>query len=319
LVEPKVSIIIPCKQVGKYAEESIKNCLALDYPHFEILVLPDADWGNGLPKVKSIPTGSVGPAEKRDLAAQYAEGDILAFIDDDAFPDKQWLVNALRHFEKDHVAAVTGPGLTPKHDSILQRASGRIFSSFMGAGVYKFRNSQSGSREIDDAPSCNLLVRKDVFNQLGGFSTEFWPGEDTKLCLDIKEKLRKKIIYDPEVVVYHHRRSLFLPHLKQIWNYALHRGYFAKRYPGNSLKIFYFLPSCMLMGIIAGSLLSFFLPFIRWIFLASLLSYLMLVLLSSVQRTDIRTSPIVFLGIVSTHLTYGAGFIKGLVTRGLAR
>ena len=82
MVEYKVSIVIPCKQIGKYAEESIRNCLSLDYPHFEILVLPDTEYKKGVPNIKSIATGPVGPAEKRDLAAQHAEGDILAFITD---------------------------------------------------------------------------------------------------------------------------------------------------------------------------------------------------------------------------------------------
>ncbi len=177
---PKVSIIIPCKQIGDYARESIERCLALDYPDFEIMVLPDLESDSISPNVRIIPTGVIGPAEKRDMAANVAEGEILAFIDDDAFPDRCWLSNAIAHFNKEDVAAVSGPGLTPANDCALQRSSGYVYSSLMGSGAYRFRNTIDGLREVDDVPSCNLLVKKSVFQQVGGFDTAFWPGEDTK-------------------------------------------------------------------------------------------------------------------------------------------
>ena len=87
-MNPRVSIIIPCKEIGDYARESIEHCLKLDYPDFEILVLPDAKSTLNLLGVRIIPTGPVGPAEKRDLAASKADSELLAFIDDDAYPDK---------------------------------------------------------------------------------------------------------------------------------------------------------------------------------------------------------------------------------------
>jgi len=73
---------------------------------------------------------------------------------------------------------------------------------------------------------------------------------------DIVSGLRMKIIYDPEVLVWHHRRELFWPHLKQIGNYALHRGKFAKEFPETSLRLSYFVPTIFLVFLIAGTLLS---------------------------------------------------------------
>ena len=87
-----------------------------------------------------------------------------------------------------------------------------------------------------------LFVRKSVLDSIGGYRTDFWPGEDTLLCKDIVDNW-KRIVYDPWVVVYHHRRPLFLPHLRQLGRYAFHRGYFCKRFPSNSLKLSYFVPS----------------------------------------------------------------------------
>ena len=109
-----------------------------------------------------------------------------------------------------------GPGVTPPNDSVFQKAGGWVSASFLGGGpAASHRFFPRKKREVDDYPSMNFVVRKSDFRAVDGFNSRFWPGEDTKLCLDLTKKLGKKIIYDPEVLVYHHRRSLFVPHLKQ--------------------------------------------------------------------------------------------------------
>src|SRR6516162_3315272 len=109
--------------------------------------------------------------------------------------------------------------------------------------MYSYRYVPQAQREVDDFPSVNLLVRRDVFEAAGGFNSKYWPGEDTKLCLKITKDLALKIIYDPAIFAWHHRRELFRGHLKQSTNYALHRGFFAKIYPETSLRPSYFIPS----------------------------------------------------------------------------
>ena len=314
---PLISIIIPCKTIDAYAIECIEYCKALEYQSLEILILPDQATDIGLDEVRVIPSGLVGPAEKRDLGAGYAAGELLAFIDDDAYPEKFWLSGAVGHFGRQQVASVVGPAVTPGNDGLLQKASGYVYSSFLGSGGYRLRYVPMGSQEVDDYPSCNFIIRKSVFEEVGGFSTEYWPGEDTKLCLDLTNHLNKKIVYDPKVLVYHHRRKLFRPHLKQIWNYAVHRGYFARTLPKTSRRLSYFLPSLFLIGVVFGIPLSFMHPAISIAFLSVLGMYACMALLSAVESRDMRLVPLVFFGIVSTHIVYGMGFMKGLLTREL--
>jgi len=314
-----VSIIIPCRDINSYARESIEHCLSLDYPDFEVLLLPDSELDIDFSQVKVIPTGPISPSEKRDLALNYASGEILAFIDDDAYPTECWLREAVKHFKDNGVAAVGGPAVTAPGDSLGAKASGFVFSSLLGSGPLRFRYIPKGQREVNDYPSCNFVIRKSVFQESGGFSTSFWPGEDTKLCLEITNKLRRKIIYDPEVLVYHHRRSLFWPHLRQVWSYAVHRGYFAKKFPQTSLRVSFLLPSLFCLGLLFGIAASFLDPVLRMIFLSVIAIYLLLALISSLQSKDIRIIPLVFSGIISTHITYGIGFMKGVLTRRLTR
>ena len=286
----------------------------MDYQDFEILVLPDFPMNLGYPKAKVIPTGEVTPPIKRDMALDKAEGEILAFLDDDAYPTKEWLTNALRHFEDKEIAAVGGPGVTPAADGLRQKASGMVYSSWLMSGSHTRRYVPKEESLVDDYPSCNFLVRKSVMREIGGFNTAFWPGEDTFLCLKIIKDLKKKIIYDPKVLVYHHRRRLFKGHLKQITSYALHRGYFVKRFPETSLKVTYFLPSFFVAGIILGSMGSFLNEAFRALYFLIFGVYLLMVFLFSFSR-DIRLTVLVFSGIIISHIMYGIYFIQGLCAK----
>jgi glycosyltransferase involved in cell wall biosynthesis len=324
----RVSIIIPVKKINEYINEAIRHISGLNYDDFEVLILPDN--GNlseikfpqeGLTgKVKVIPTGPLGPAEKRDIGAKQAMGEILAFLDDDAYPRKNWLTNAVKHFENPGIAAVGGPAVTAKDDSFWQRVSGAVYLSPLGGG-----NSDRywpGKKRVfvDDWPSVNLFVRKNDFEKAGGFNSQYWPGEDTKLCLDLTHGLNKKIIYDPDVFVWHHRRSGFVRHLKQVGQYGLHRGYFAKKYPETSFKIKYFIPSLFLAFLTLGLVAFFFSSQTHPVFTAGLgiygfgLIYSFIVILYREKAffVSILALPYIF----STHLVYGFQFLRGLVSAG---
>jgi len=311
-----ISIIIAVKTWQKNLKECVDKCLALDYPGFEVLIIPDNPIDVTYPNVRIIPSGNVSPAEKRDLASQYARGEVLAFIDDDVYPHPSWLKAAVGNFKDPQVAAVGGPALTPLEDNLKRRASGKVYESFLTSGPFTYRYKKGRKRYIEDYPSCNLLVRKEIFDKLGGFDTKYWPGEDTKLCLEIVHKLNKKIIYDPDVLVYHHRRPLFLPHLKQIANYALHRGYFAKKYPQTSLKIAYFIPSIFVLAVVLGLVLNLFSPFVKMLFIFSLLIYLSIVVVFSISKS-LKMTVLLIPGVILSHLTYGIFFIKGLLSENL--
>ncbi len=175
----------------------------------------------------------------------------------------------------------------------------------------------------------NLAVRKSDFVKIGGFDSHFWPGEDTKLCLDLTHKLGKQIVYDPKVLVYHHRRPLLFPHLRQNGNFGLHRGFFARILPETSFKLIYFLPSLLILGLFSlltvipaqagihpmNLILDTILTTIVIIGLFSFSLYFLTLFLNSLWV--FHKSKDIFQGILSipvifiTHLWYGARFLQG--------
>ena len=326
-----VSIIIPVKEINDYLRgETIPAILRQSFKNFEIIILPDKLTKEKFPKTKIIPSWpEIGPADKRDLGVKKAKGEILAFLDDDSYPDKNWLKNAIGIFSIKHsIAAVCGPSLTPPHNNIRQKASGYVWSTFLGSGgAGSYRCAIKSCREVDDFPTVNFLVRKADFWQVGGFSSKFWPGEDTKLCYDLVYKLGKKIIYDPKVLVYHHRREIFGPHLRQIFRYALHRGHFARIMPKTSLRIGYLLPTIFVLGLIGGPVLIFvFKIFHLWrlakifslIYFSAIFLYVVGLIFTSWdvyrQEKNWKVALLVAPAIFVTHFVYGILFIKGFLT-----
>lgn len=314
--EPSVSIIIPTASVDEVTLECIERCSELNYGRFDIKLIPDEPYQGDLPAalVKVLPSGAVGPSIKRNMGARDSRAEVLAFIDSDAYPDPDWLKNAAVYFESPELAAVCGPGITPGPDSILQQASGQVYSSSLVSGGTTFRYKYHAMRQVEDFPSCNLLVKRDEFDSAGGFPEDFWPGEDTVLSLRLTSDQSKKMLYVPNVIVYHHRRPLFRQHLKQVHSYARHRGFFVRKFPGNSRRVQFFVPSLFILWLIAGFVASFFSAIFFYIYVSVLGLYVVLALLSSLKSLSIRLNALVFLGILATNVTYGFGFLQGLLS-----
>lgn len=328
---PKVSIIIPLYVITDRFFKDFLIYNNLNYSSFEILVVCDKNVQ--LPKlsrvkVKVILTGKkhTGPAEKRDQAIKLARGEVCAFIDDDAYPDPNWLKNAVKWFKNPDIVAVGGPGLTPPEDSFSQKLGGYIIESYLCSGgiqnrfyVGEKRGFATTPKFVVDWPAYNLLARTSILKKIGGYSSTFYGGEDTLLCLRLIKHGR--IICDPEVVVYHHRRNYPFGHSKQISSVGIHRGYFFKRYPETSRSIVYLLPTFLTLGLVMGILLSvlnsriFLYPFLVLLLFFYLLGFLSVKL----HKVDIWSALIASFGIMTTHLVYGTSFIKGLLTKRLVR
>jgi glycosyltransferase involved in cell wall biosynthesis len=310
---PLVSIVIAYPSATHFLDECLDGISRQSYRNYEVILLPDEASGHTWPpNIREIPTGKLLPAEKRNIGINNAKGDVIALIDDDAFPFDNWLSDAVACFSDRTIAAVGGPASTPPNDPYMARLSGDVFANRLVSGPFRYRYEPGMARDVEDYPSCNLIVRTDVMKKAGGFRTDFWPGEDTYLCLDITRKLEMKIAYDPRVEVHHHRRKLFLPHLRQIGRYAMHRGYFAKKFPETSRKMSYALPSLLVLGLVAGGVAASFCPFLRTIYFSALLIYAAVSLLSSFKLNPVSWL-FVWAEVVLTHLVYGVRFMAGLL------
>jgi glycosyltransferase involved in cell wall biosynthesis len=318
----KFSIIIPVRAINSYLRENIYHLRKLNYKNFEVLIILDEKEEynfEGDFRFKLLTVGNKGPGEKRNIGAKSSTGDILVFLDDDAFPSNTWLDHAAAIFEKNDIYALGAPAVTPPNAGFFERVSGRVMESRLASHDTVYRHTPLASRLIDDYPTVNLFVRKEAFVKVGGFNENFWPGEDTKLCLDLVAYFNRKFLYDPHPIVYHHRRMIFTPHLKQVSRYGRHRGHFAKIFPDNSRVLWYFIPSFFVLGLALGPLFSFIFPPLWLVYFVVLYVYFFFlvneVIKAMLYDKSILSGLLVGVSIFLTHVVYGANFLIGFLRR----
>lgn len=319
---PRFSIIIPVKAINDYVRETVPHILNLANQDWELMIIPNeaeaSEWED--PRISVIASGPVGPAKKRDQGAELAQGEILVFLDDDSYPAPDLLDVATAHFADPAVVALGGPAITPPHDSFWQKVSGAVFLSRLSGGTPERYVPVGEVRPVDDWPSVNLMVRRQAFLDIGGFNSPYWPGEDTKLCLDLVKITGRKLLYVPGLIVWHHRRAGLAAHLKQVGNYGLHRGFFAKRFPETSRRALYFVPMLFLLFTVFSLGYPLYPALIQAAILAGWCCYAgaLLISLTTMARHESLLIGLVALGYTFlSHLAYGAMFLRGLLTREL--
>jgi GT2 family glycosyltransferase len=186
-----ISVIIPtCDRTGSLAE-----CLENLNEAAEIIVSDDGHAfdtrrliEHRFPKVRWLQGPRRGPAANRNHGSHYATGDWLAFVDDDCIPDRRWL---------DEIAKVI-----PTADVVE------------GKTVCPVKTNHPLEEVVENVTgdllwSCNLAIRRDRFEQLGGFDEDFLEagGEDLEFAWRIKQK-GFTVRFAPDVIVYHPARNL---------------------------------------------------------------------------------------------------------------
>lgn len=324
-----MSVVIPVRSLSYLLLfENLPKMDLQTFRNFEVLVLPnehstyDITLMRMYPWLRVIPTGTITrPAQKRDIGVKNAKGKIIAFIDDDAYPDSEWLLNASKLFKKGKFLVLCGPGVLPEKTNIWEKIFDNVLVSFIGSGKYAYRFTPQNKRFVIDYPSMNFFIYKSTFNKVGGFNSDFWPGEDSKLCNDIIEKEKGKILYHPDVLVYHHRRTELRSFLKQHGQYGFHRGAFFSHGDRNSKELTYLAP--LLLVLYLGSLPIIYI--LLWLLHLSVLSvyatvplmlYGLLLAVVFIQSLLKSNNLIVAIGacitVALTHVYYGLNFIKGL-------
>lgn len=324
-----ISVIIPVKNWSYCL--IFENLPALDqqiFKNFEVIVLLNEHSQYDLtllkkyPWLRIIPTSKITkPAEKRNIGVKNAKGDIIGFIDDDTSPTKNWLNQAEKCF-KNNIVAVCGPGIAPHNTNLWEKIFDQVLNTWIGSGGYSYRFKPEKKRFVDDYPSMNFLMYKNIFQKLGGFKGNYWPGEDSKLCEEIVYKERQKILYHPNVVVYHHRRKDLKSYLKQHANYGFHRGAFFAHGDRNSRRLSYLIPTFFLIYLMLFSFFSIFAlvldtKYLILYFITAIpifiyfLSEFYLFIRAFINTNSLRIAFGSVIVLFLTHLVYGIQFIRG--------
>jgi GT2 family glycosyltransferase len=142
----------------------------------------------------------------RNRAAQVARAPLLAFIDADHVLGTGWFEAARHIFADERIAAAGAEYLAPRDGTWVQRTYDRL------------RQHRTVSQDVRWLPSGNLLIRSDVFRQVGGFDEGLETCED----VDLSRRLAaagSRLVADPRLVSVHlgDPRTLGAVCLGELW------------------------------------------------------------------------------------------------------
>lgn len=214
--DPLVSIIIPVYNQFDYTYNCLKSILenTIDDISYEIIIGDDCSLD--LTKdISKIVKGIKVIRNKTNLkfllncnnAASYAKGKYILFLNNDTQVQEHFLKPLIDLIEsREDIGMVGSQLLYP--DGLLQEAGGIVFKD---ASAWNYGNKQSPNaaeynyvKEVDYISGASIMIKRDLWNEIGGFDTRFAPSyyEDTDLAFEVR-KHGFKVMYQPLSKVVH--------------------------------------------------------------------------------------------------------------------
>lgn len=293
-----ISIVVP----SYYSQSTIGDCLQSLISQkieeeFEILVInSSADETYKIvkehfPSVQFIQLEKrVFAGKARNIGIQETKGDIVAFLDADCAPSSDWLSRMISWHRKGY-QVVGGSIVNESHENIFSKAEYPL-------EILEF-SPNNPRKETKFVSAANSSFSRDVFDKYGLFP-DIRAGEDLVLCHKIAER-GEKIIFDPEIKVFHKNDIGFRIYLKKqiMHGQYSYRARQMEKLSGSFLNNPFILPILLPL-----------LPFIR----ASRIIYRSVCLKNKLIYDIMSTSPLFFLGCVMWSFGYAKGYANSLLS-----
>jgi glycosyltransferase involved in cell wall biosynthesis len=266
----------------------------VDYSHVEVLALTDAR-----------------PSALRELA-QRARGSVLALLEEGGRPAGNWISATVPFLRREDVAAVVVAKVAPHEGSLRSRAAAASGESRLGGGSLYFRFTPGNLRYVDDFPGGSVVVEKERYLALGEAVTPH----------DLAARLTASggyVLYTPETFVVGAAPPLFRPHLGLTFAYGRRRGGEVRRRGLRALRRTTLLPAALVGFLFLGPFALLVGGPLQTVWVVAALAYVASVVLGAVSAAfssrKLAVGALVALGLVLTHVTYAAGFLRGLSAR----
>ncbi len=224
---PMISVVVCSHNGASTIRETLDGLERLDYPEYEVIVVNDGSTDSTPHIVSEYPvrlinTENRGLGEARNTGISAANGEIIAFIDDDAYPDIHWLRYLALSMKDGRYVGVGGPNLPPTNDGWKSEAIAHA------PGPNPVLLSDTVAEHV---PGCNMAFRKASLEAIGRFDRIFRAaGDDVDLCWRLREG-GGVIGFAPAALVWHHRRKSIHKYWKQQVGYGRAEALLERKWP----------------------------------------------------------------------------------------
>jgi O-antigen biosynthesis protein len=226
---PSMTVVVCAYNAEETIDECLRHTCALDYPGLEILVVDDgstdrtAEITRAHPRARLLSVGHGGLSVARNEGFRAAHGEIVAYLDADAYPSPEWPYYLALAFDQRDVGGAGGPNVAPGDDPI----GAHVVAQSPGGPVHVLVSDD----RAEHVPGCNMAFWKEVLEEVGGFDPIYTSaGDDVDLCWKVLDR-RWTIGFHPAALVWHHRRSGLRRYLRQQRGYGHAEALVEARHP----------------------------------------------------------------------------------------
>jgi glycosyltransferase involved in cell wall biosynthesis len=225
---PAISVVVCTYNGARTIRDCFDGLRKVEYPNFEVIVVNDGSC-DGTAAIASdygfrvISTEQRGLSNARNTGLAAATGEIVAYLDDDAYPDPHWLIYLAAIFLSTTHAGVGGPNLAPPGDGFVADC----VANASGNPVHVLLSD----REAEHIPGCNMAFRKVCLEAIGGFDPQYRvAGDDVDVCWQLRQR-GWTLGFSPSAMVWHHRRSSVTAYWRQQYGYGKAEAFLERKWP----------------------------------------------------------------------------------------
>ena len=221
---PRISVIVCTRDRTDRFAASLERLRSLSYPTYEIVVVDNAPRSDAVrrlvdaspesPPCRYVPEPRPGLSWARNAGLAVAQGEVVAFIDDDETPDVHWLAEIVRAFAgRPDVGCVSGMILPAQLETPAQVWFERFGGHSKGRGFTPATFSRDGQQSpLYPLPPFgaggNMAFRAEVLRDLGGFDVALGAGAPTRgaedtLAISLVMMAGYRVAYQPSAFVKH--------------------------------------------------------------------------------------------------------------------
>jgi O-antigen biosynthesis protein len=226
---PRISIVICAHNAADTLDECLTHTGRLDYPGLEVIVVDDgsrdatAEIAARHPGVTLLQIPHSGLAAARNEGFRAARGDLIAYLDADAYPTPEWPYYLALALDRPDVGGSGGPNLPPADDP----SGAQVVARSPGGPVHVLTSDD----RAEHVPGCNMAFWKIVLEEVNGFDPVYRAaGDDVDLCWRTLDR-GWKIGFHPAALVWHHRRPGLRAYLRQQRTYGRSEALVEARHP----------------------------------------------------------------------------------------